>query len=569
MQSADQTASTGRRRQCRRKLESEAACAPSSQTPASTLRHRRSGRPSIKDKAVSQQYLTPQEEKALEAHILRCHRNGHPLQVKDLPLLAAVIVRQRSSVFQLPAADQDVHPPTKTWTQAFKKRHPDICSRRLKALDSRRDGPNIRDKVIHWFEIIGQELRNPSILPENVYNMDETGIILSAPHSMKMLVSRDVLCSTRGVGVQRTLVTAVECVSAWGQSLTPLIVWPAATHRSNWTTHPTPGWHFAVSRKGYADKDISLYWIRHVFEPQTRARANHKPRILISDGFASHESAELIQFCFANNIILCRLLSHTSHKLQPLDVAVFGPLKTAYREQVERLHRGGANTVGKEHFTLLYSRARDVALTVRNIKSGWAKAGLFPFNPDRVLREIPEPPSEADPKPCHTMTDAISADPTSPVEALITPVTADNLASLCKNLEQRTHLLDQVGKQELQKIINGAKKAFTERDLLFIGNDELHKQNNEKNVRQTAKAQIVGGAKVMTWEDLRQKQQLRDAREAAKEAAKENRAHRNNKRIKPAPEMMVGKGRRTEEGAGEVRHLEPTTMEGYCSIIQF
>ena len=48
--------------------------------------------------------------------------------------------------------------------------------------------------MIHWFEIIGQELRNPSILPENVYNMDETGIILSAPHSMKMLVSRDVLC---------------------------------------------------------------------------------------------------------------------------------------------------------------------------------------------------------------------------------------------------------------------------------------------------------------------------------------------------------------------------------------
>ena len=61
-------------------------------------------------------YLTPQEEKALEAHILRCHRNGHPLQVKDLPFLAAVIVRQRSSIFQLPAADQDVHPPTKTWT---------------------------------------------------------------------------------------------------------------------------------------------------------------------------------------------------------------------------------------------------------------------------------------------------------------------------------------------------------------------------------------------------------------------------------------------------------------------
>jgi hypothetical protein len=45
--------------------------------------------------------------------------------------------------------------------------------------------------------------------------------------------------------------------------------------------------------------------------------------------------------------------------------------KTAYREQAERLFRGGANMIGKQHFTLLYDRARTVAFTPRNIKSGW------------------------------------------------------------------------------------------------------------------------------------------------------------------------------------------------------
>jgi DDE superfamily endonuclease len=67
--------------------------------------------------------------------------------------------------------------------------------------------------------------------------------------------------------------------------------------------------------------------------------------------FGTHESLELMRYYFENNIILCRLPSHTSHKLQPCDVGVFGPLKTAYREQVEQLYRGGANTVGKQHFT--------------------------------------------------------------------------------------------------------------------------------------------------------------------------------------------------------------------------
>jgi hypothetical protein len=54
-------------------------------------------------------------------------------------------------------------------------------------------------------------------------------------------------------------------------------------------------------------------------------------------------------------------------------------------------YRGGINTVGKEHFTSLYSSARETALTSRNIKSGWIKVGLFPPNPDRVLRDIEKP----------------------------------------------------------------------------------------------------------------------------------------------------------------------------------
>jgi hypothetical protein len=80
-----------------------------------------------------------------------------------------------------------------------------------------------------------------------------------------------------------------------------------------------------------------LQWLKRVFDPETKERANGKPRVLMLDGFGTYETLEILEYCFANNIILCRLPSHTSHKLQPCDVAVFGPLKTAYRDQVERL----------------------------------------------------------------------------------------------------------------------------------------------------------------------------------------------------------------------------------------
>ena len=237
-------------------------------------------------------------------------------------------------------------------------------------------------------------LQDPVILAENVYNMDETGVMLSMPGSVKVLIGKNDIRDYRGARVKRTTVTAIECISADGRYLKPMIIWPATTHRSNWTTFPTPEWQYACSESGYTDSKISLEWLKRIFDPQTKERANQKPRVLICDGFGTHETLEILEYCFENNIILCRLPSHTSHKLQPCDIAVFAPLKSAYRERVERLERGGVNTIGKEHFTSLYSSARQTAFTSKNIKAGFAASGLVPYNPGRILRDIPKPPTE-------------------------------------------------------------------------------------------------------------------------------------------------------------------------------
>jgi hypothetical protein len=206
---------------------------------------------------------------------------------------------------------------------------------------------------VNWFDLMRAQLEEVDVLQENVYNMDETGVLLSLLGSSKYLVSAEMRKTHRGTDTKRTLITAVECISADGRSVPPLIIFPGVDLRSNWVCHEAPGWQFACSKKGYMNSDINLEWMQKVFEPSSRARANGRPRILISDGFETHESLDVFKFCFENNIVLCRLPSHTSHKLQPCDVSVFGPLKTAYREQVEHLERRGANAVNKEHFVLL------------------------------------------------------------------------------------------------------------------------------------------------------------------------------------------------------------------------
>jgi hypothetical protein len=95
--------------------------------------------------------------------------------------------------------------------------------------------------------------------------MDETGVMLSMPGSVKVLIGKNNLRGYRGGRVKRTVVTAIECVSGDGRYLNPMIVWPALTHRSNWTTFPTPNWHYAYSESGYTDSYISLEWLKRVF----------------------------------------------------------------------------------------------------------------------------------------------------------------------------------------------------------------------------------------------------------------------------------------------------------------
>jgi hypothetical protein len=167
--------------------------------------------------------------------------------------------------------------------------------------------------------------------------------------------------------------------------------------------------------------------------------------------FGTHETLETLEFCFENDILLCRLPFYTSHKLQPCDVAPFALLKTAYRDQVDRLEQGGVNTSSKEHFTSLYRPVRKIVFRPTNIKAGFATSGLFPFNPDRVLRSMPAPLAEpAIPSANEVKVGSCWQDvePQTPV----TPVLAESFMSLQNLIIQRdAYTLDETSKQNLAR----------------------------------------------------------------------------------------------------------------------
>ena len=135
--------------------------------------------------------------------------NKYPIPVKHLRSLAFIIACQRS-ISKASTIDKAINPSGKNSPQALYKRHPELKAKRVRALDWNRHNKNTYPKISHWFEIIGKELHDPVIQQENVYNVDETGVILRMLNSIKVLVGKDDPRDYRGAGVKRTMATAIS-----------------------------------------------------------------------------------------------------------------------------------------------------------------------------------------------------------------------------------------------------------------------------------------------------------------------------------------------------------------------
>jgi hypothetical protein len=82
---------------------------------------------------------------------------GQPIRIKFIPSIAFSVTRQR------PTTNRPLKPLGKNWAKALENRHSVLKARRVKALDWDRHEKNIYGKVIHWFEVIGKILQDPTV----------------------------------------------------------------------------------------------------------------------------------------------------------------------------------------------------------------------------------------------------------------------------------------------------------------------------------------------------------------------------------------------------------------------
>jgi hypothetical protein len=187
----------------------------------------------------------------------------------------------------------------------------------------------------------------------------------------------------------------VECICANGADLPLLRIFKGQNVLQNWIPSEVINkWYLSANTKDWTSNLPGLEWLKRVFEPPTRMKANGQQRLLICDGHDSHISGSFISHCIQNRITLLILPPHTSHLLQPLDVVNFGPLKKRLTAALSHLNEAQLVRIQKIEWMEAYTKVPSEAITKQNMESSWHGAGLFPFNPQRALRTINHDPQD-------------------------------------------------------------------------------------------------------------------------------------------------------------------------------
>jgi hypothetical protein len=184
----------------------------------------------------------------------------------------------------------------------------------------------------------------------------------------------------------RKWVSIIETISATGVKLQCLVIFKGKHLQSTWfPAQGIPDWLYTTSENGWTSNLIRCKWLQRIFIPNTSPSSGGY-RLLLLDGHGSHTPIDFMWLCKVNRIHLLYLPAHSSHLLQPLDLAPFSVLKTRYRNEIRALSAlDDAAPIKKERFVISYNKAREEALSERIIRAGWRAAGLCPFNPNLVL----------------------------------------------------------------------------------------------------------------------------------------------------------------------------------------
>ncbi|KAJ4439318.1 hypothetical protein ANN_07440 [Periplaneta americana] len=283
------------------------------------------------------------------------------------------------------------------WLNGFLQRNPTISVRKPEATS------------------MSQVMDKYNFSPVNIYNIDETGIgtvqepgNIMAPKGQKRVGS--VTSWERGKNI-----TIICAMNAAGTFVPPMFIFPRARMSPTLEKDGPPGAFYCCSKNGWTNEHLYLQWLEH-FSKFVKC-SNENPVLLLLDNHYSHKTLEAYEFCKKHGIVVVSIPPHTSHRVQPLDVTFFGPLKKAYSRECDLFMKSNfQKMIRPDNIAGLFNKAYSNVATIAKAVSGFRASGIYPLDPNIFCDEdfigssisqpdTNQPANTSEPLPNHSKSD--------------------------------------------------------------------------------------------------------------------------------------------------------------------
>jgi len=351
--------------------------------PCTTLKDRVKGRVQHGTNPGPRPYLNKDEEEHLADHLTNAAKLGYGKTRKQVKAFAEKVAREKGILRKERITDG--------WWNKFMKRQDQISLRRADSTAHVRMDSVNNESIKYYYDLLEATLDKDHLnsSPGQIYNMDETGIPLD-PRPPNIVAKRGQKKVRYRQSGKKEQISVIGCGNAAGQAIPPMVIFEGKYLNYLWTVGEVPGTIYGMSEKGWTDQELFLHWLKHFLKYANPGR----PLLLLLDGHSSHFELSSIELAREKGVTILCLPPHTTHESQPLDSAVFGPLKKHWTQECHDFQQKNPGAViTKYNFSKLFSKAWLKSLSPHNLISGFKNCGVHPFDRTaiKIVDDEPQP----------------------------------------------------------------------------------------------------------------------------------------------------------------------------------
>ena len=292
----------------------------------SSIRDHLFGKTTSRQKVIKT-VLAPHEEIKIVDYVFQMQDLGHPLNVVELCLKVATATQTRSTPWSASGV------PGKGWLRRFCSRHPEISTRCSQGLEVARACALCPITTETLYANLEKLYTAYSYPPNHIWNCDESGVQVGRSGGAIVLARRGSRSVHSIEPNQKEHLSVLSCINVDEGCIPNFYILKGCYFLVDYIVNCEEGAVMGMQPNAWMTRWLFESWIFHFIECLKRGPGVDlsNRHLLILDGHNSHVTLKVVKISMGSGLDIVSLPSHTSHALQPLDIACFKPFKTAFR----------------------------------------------------------------------------------------------------------------------------------------------------------------------------------------------------------------------------------------------